>query len=125
MHAQGDPETMQLSPTLCRCAHSTSSTRWRRGHRTPCVAAGIAARRGSLVDPGIGFGKTLPPQLSTSFSRVHLFHGLGVAVLMGLSRKGFVGALTGEKIAGETRVNGFVGGAVWSALQRGAHPAGA
>ena len=38
---------------------------------------------------------------------------------MGLSRKGFIGALTGEKQAGN-RVNGSVGGAVWSALN-GAH----
>ncbi len=44
---------------------------------------------------------------------------MALPLLMGLSRKGFVGALTGEKTAAN-RVNGSVGGALWSALN-GAH----
>jgi dihydropteroate synthase len=48
-----------------------------------------------------------------------LFHGLGVPVLVGLSRKGFVGAVTGEKLAAD-RVHGSVGGALQAAAQ-GAH----
>jgi dihydropteroate synthase len=45
-----------------------------------------------------------------------LFHGLGVPLLVGLSRKGFVGAVTGEKLAAE-RVHGSVGGALQAAQQ--------
>ena len=75
------------------------------------VAAGIERSR-IIVDPGIGFGKSFRHNLDVlqQFTR---FHGLGVPVLMGLSRKGFIGALTGEKLAGN-RVNGSVGGALWA-----------
>ncbi len=82
-----------------------------------CTAAGIA--RGNIVaDPGIGFGKTFRHNLDL-LSQLTMFHGLGVAVLVGLSRKGFIGALTGEKTAA-ARVSGSVGGAVQAALN-GAH----
>ncbi len=82
-----------------------------------CEAAGIARSR-LVADPGIGFGKSFRHNLDL-LQQFTLFHGLGVPLLMGLSRKGFVGALTGEKLAGN-RVHGSVGGAVWAALN-GAH----
>ena len=48
-----------------------------------------------------------------------LYHGLGLPLLVGLSRKGFVGAVTGENKASD-RINGSVGGAL-QAAQNGAH----
>ncbi len=111
MHAQGNPRTMQLNPhyddvTLDVYDHLEARIE-------ACAAAGIPRSR-IAVDPGIGFGKTFRHNIEL-LSQITLFHGLGVAVLAGLSRKGFVGALTGEKIAGN-RVHGSVGGAVHAAL---------
>ncbi len=60
------------------------------------------------------FGKTFRHNLEL-LNQLTLFHGLGVVVLVGLSRKRFIGALTGEKSAGK-RVHGSVGGAVQAAL---------
>ena len=115
MHAQGDPKTMQLSPNYADVALDVFDALEDR--IAACVAAGIARER-LIADPGIGFGKSFRHNLDL-LHQFTLFHGLGVAVLMGLSRKGFVGALTGEKTAAN-RVNGSVGGALWSALN-GAH----
>jgi dihydropteroate synthase len=115
MHAQGDPKTMQLSPSYADVALDVFDALEAR--IAACVAAGIARER-LIADPGIGFGKSFRHNLDL-LHQFTLFHGLGVALLMGLSRKGFVGALTGEKTAAN-RVNGSVGGALWSALN-GAH----
>ena len=115
MHAQGDPKTMQLSPSYADVALDVFDALEAR--IAACVAAGIAMER-LIADPGIGFGKSFRHNLDL-LHQFTLFHGLGVALLMGLSRKGFVGALTGEKTAAN-RVNGSVGGALWSALN-GAH----
>jgi len=115
MHAQGDPKTMQLSPNYADVALDVFDALEAR--IATCVAAGIAKER-LIADPGIGFGKSFRHNLDL-LHQFTLFHGLGVALLMGLSRKGFVGALTGEKTAAN-RVNGSVGGALWSALN-GAH----
>ena len=111
MHAQGDPRTMQLNPQYDDVALDVYDQLEQRVEA--CVAAGIPRSR-IAIDPGIGFGKTFRHNLEL-LNQVTLFHGLGVAVLVGLSRKGFVGALTGEKNAGN-RVHGSVGGAVQAAL---------
>jgi dihydropteroate synthase len=71
-----------------------------------------------VADPGIGFGKSFRHNLDL-LRQFTLFHGLGGPLLVGLSRKGFIGALTGEKLAAN-RVHGSVGGAIWSVLN-GAH----
>jgi dihydropteroate synthase len=115
MHAQGDPKTMQLSPHYDDVALDVYD--WLEARIEACVAGGIARER-LLADPGIGFGKSFRHNLDL-LRQFTLFHGLGVPLLMGLSRKGFIGALTGEKTAGE-RVHGSLGGAIWSALN-GAH----
>ncbi len=115
MHAQGDPKTMQLSPTYEDVALDVFDALEER--TAACVRAGVA-RSKIIVDPGIGFGKTFRHNVDV-LNQLTLFHGLGVPLLVGLSRKGFVGALTGEKSAGR-RVHGSVGGAVHAALN-GAH----
>ena len=56
--------------------------------------AGIARDR-IAIDPGIGFGKTLAHNL-TLLARLSLFHDLGLPVLLGASRKRFIGTLTAE-----------------------------
>ncbi len=111
MHAQGDPRTMQLNPHYEDVALDVYDQLEARINA--CLAAGIS-RAKIAVDPGIGFGKTFRHNLDL-LNQITLFHGLGVAVLLGLSRKGFIGALTGEKLA-RNRVNGSVGGAIQAAL---------
>jgi dihydropteroate synthase len=113
MHAQGDPRTMQLNPVYDDVALDVYD------HLEERVAAARAAGIKEIcIDPGIGFGKTFRHNLDI-LSQLTLYHGLGVPLLVGLSRKAFIGALTGVKLAGE-RVMGSVGGAVQAALQ-GAH----
>jgi dihydropteroate synthase len=111
MHAQGDPRTMQLNPHYNDVALDVYDQLEQRV--LACVVAGIPRSR-IAIDPGIGFGKTFRHNVEL-LSQLTLFHGLGVVVLVGLSRKGFIGALTGEKNAGN-RIHGSVGGAVQAAL---------
>ena len=115
MHAQGDPKTMQLAPTYDDVVLDVYDALEARVET--CIAAGINRSR-LIADPGIGFGKTFRHNLDL-LQQFTVFHGLGVLLLMGLSRKGFVGALTGESRAAN-RVYGSVGGALWSAFN-GAH----
>jgi dihydropteroate synthase len=82
---------------------------WLERRVETCVAAGIA-RENIVADPGIGFGKTHVHNLEL-MAALTVFHGLGVPVLVGASRKGFIGKLTGEARAGE-RVMGSVAAAM-------------
>ncbi len=68
-------------------------------------AAGIPRDR-IMVDPGIGFGKTAGHNL-TLVRRLSLFHDLGVPVLLGVSRKRFIGSIGGEPVA-DRRMPGSV-----------------
>lgn len=115
MHAQGEPKTMQLQPKYEDVLLDVYDGLEERVARAE--AAGIP-RTAIVIDPGIGFGKTFRQNLDL-LAGFTIFHGLGLPVMMGLSRKGFVGALTGEKTAGN-RVYGSVGGALQSAMA-GAH----
>jgi len=78
------------------------------------VAAGIGRER-LCVDPGIGFGKHLEHNLALLHS-IGSFRELGVPVLAGVSRKRFIGELSGsDDPAG--RLEGSVAAAVWCASQ--------
>ena len=81
-----------------------------------CEAAGIPRER-IAVDPGIGFGKTMEHNLEL-LDRLPILLGLGCPVLVGASRKRFVGTLSGVKAPAE-RMAGSLGVAV-SAATRGA-----
>jgi dihydropteroate synthase len=115
MHAQGEPRTMQLAPKYHDVALDVYD--WLSERIEFAVNAGIPKSR-MCVDPGIGFGKTIHHNLEL-LRQLSLFHGLGVGLLVGLSRKNMVGVLTGEKVAAQ-RVAGSVGGALQAAMM-GAH----
>ena len=115
MHAQGNPRTMQLAPKYDDVALDVYDGLAAQIEKA--VAAGISLSH-ICVDPGIGFGKSFRHNLDL-LRQLTLFQGLGVAVLVGLSRKGIVGAVTGEKTAAK-RVAGSIGGALQAAIQ-GAH----
>jgi dihydropteroate synthase len=82
-----------------------------------CEAAGIPRAR-IAVDPGIGFGKEMEHNLAL-IERLPALAGLGCSIMLGASRKAFIGRITGVEAAGE-RVHGSVGAALVGAA-RGAH----
>jgi dihydropteroate synthase len=92
MHAQGTPETMQAAPAYADPLFDVFD--WLATRIAACVAAGIARNR-IIADPGIGFGKTLDHNLAL-LRGLPLFHGLGVPLLLGASRKALIGRLAGE-----------------------------
>ncbi|CAM3126922.1 dihydropteroate synthase [Paracoccus nototheniae] len=91
MHAQGQPETMQHDPRYDDVLLDVYDALAARIARA--VAAGIPAHR-IVIDPGIGFGKTLDHNLAI-LRRISVYHGLGCPVLLGLSRKRFIGTIGG------------------------------
>ena len=92
MHAQGDPTTMQLDPHYDDVVLDVFD--FLAARIAVAEAAGIARDR-IAVDPGIGFGKTLQHNL-TLLNRLSLFHDLGLPVLLGASRKRFIGTIGAE-----------------------------
>lgn len=114
MHAQGEPETMQDNPHYDDVVGEVRAFLAERV--AVCTEAGIARER-LLVDPGFGFGKTLEHNV-TLLAGLAGLDALGVPVLVGLSRKGMIGALTGGRPVHE-RTPGSVAAAIL-AVQRGA-----
>jgi len=112
MHAQGDPSVMQVDPRYDDVALDVFD--WLAARIAICEEAGIP-REMLIADPGIGFGKTHQQNLEL-LSCLTLFHGLGAPLLVGASRKGFIGKLTGEPEA-RRRVMGSVGAALSAAMQ--------
>ena len=94
MHMQGEPRTMQDDP---RYDDVVSEVKAHLEERAAfAVAAGIAEER-IRVDPGIGFGKTVEHNLEL-LRRLDEIVALGFPVLVGTSRKGFLGKLTGREV---------------------------
>ncbi|MEN3745727.1 dihydropteroate synthase [Sphingomonas sp. HF-S3] len=78
---------------------------WLEARVEAVVAAGVD-RSNILVDPGIGFGKSLAENLAL-LNGLALFHGLGCPILLGASRKRMIGALSNEAPA-EARLGGSI-----------------
>lgn len=87
---------------------------WLAARIVELEAAGIARSR-LIVDPGIGFGKGVAENLAL-LNGLALFHGLGCPILLGASRKRFIGALAGE-IPAEQRLPGSLAIALKAAEQ--------
>ena len=113
MHMQGEPRTMQREPRYADAALDVYD--WLAGRVAACEAAGIPRAR-LAVDPGIGFGKTLAHNLQILDS-LALFHGLGCPVVLGVSRKSFIGRLSRAE-APKQRVPGSLAAAL-AGLERG------
>jgi dihydropteroate synthase len=93
MHMQGTPQTMQDNPTY---ADVVSEVReYLRCRRDALIAAGISKER-ICLDPGIGFGKSHEHNIEL-MAHCREFHALGCPLLVGHSRKGFLGKLIGDK----------------------------
>jgi len=97
MHMRGTPRTMQDAPRYGDVAGEVAD--WLSGRLAAAVAAGIAPEA-VVLDPGIGFGKTTAHNIELIAGLGHLAR-LGRPVLAGMSRKRFIGALSGvEEAAG-------------------------
>jgi dihydropteroate synthase len=93
MHMRGDPRTMQDAPRYDDVALDVHD--YLEARIAACVEAGIPRSR-IVADPGIGFGKTIDHNLAL-LSQLALFHGLGVRLLVGASRKGFIARLSRDE----------------------------
>lgn len=112
MHMQGSPATMQAAPAYQDVVSEVGQFLRERVQAARCV--GLSTNR-LLIDPGIGFGKTLEQNLALIGRLSELVPE--VAVLIGLSRKRMVGDLTGRPLS--ERLAGSLGGAM-AAVARGA-----
>lgn len=112
MHHRGAPETMQQDPRYDDVLIEVYD--WLEARVEAAVAAGVA-RSDILIDPGIGFGKTLRHNLAL-LNGLALFHGLGCGIVLGASRKRSIGALSHEAGVSE-RLGGSVALAVLGAAQ--------
>jgi dihydropteroate synthase len=107
MHAQGSPETMQVSPAYKDVVIEVYNF---LEERIEAAAAAGLPREALIADPGIGFGKTRAHSLSLLQS-IALFHGLGVPLLAGVSRKSSIQSLSGAESAKDSE-----GGSLAAAL---------
>ncbi len=113
MHAQGDPATMQNDPHYDDVLLDVFD--FLAARIESLTAQGIPPAR-IIADPGIGFGKTLAHNLAI-LQRIGLFHGLGVPILLGASRKRFIGTIGGAP-ASDARAPGSIAVAL-AALEQG------
>lgn len=104
MHAQGDPRTMQDKPEYENVLLDVYDYLSERV--ASCVDAGIDKSR-LILDPGIGFGKRVVQDNLALINGLALFRTLGCPIMLGASRKRFIGAITGVEKADE-RVIGSV-----------------
>ena len=114
MHMKGTPKTMQAKPyydDVLSELHSFFEERI--GH---AIGNGLN-REKIIIDPGIGFGKRLQDNL-TLIRNLHSFGTLDQPILIGISRKSFIGKILG--LPSKDRVEGSIAAAVISVLQ-GAH----
>ena len=113
MHSRGTPETMQRLTGYDDVLLDVYDALEAR--IAAAEAAGIARAR-IVVDPGIGFAKTEAQNLAL-LARLELFHGLGCPILLGASRKRFIGSI-GDEPEATRRVAGSLGVAL-AALAKG------
>jgi dihydropteroate synthase len=110
MHMLGEPKTMQDDPRYEDVVAEVHE--YLRERVEAAVFAGIGADR-LAVDPGIGFGKDLDHNLAV-LRDLERFTDLDAALVVGASRKRFIGTLTGVEEPRD-RAEGSLAAAVWSA----------
>lgn len=115
MHMLGDPKTMQREPSYDDVVAEVGG--YLMAQAATLEAAGVARER-IAIDPGIGFGKTLTHNLEL-LRRLGELASLGYPLVIGASRKRFIGELTGVADPAE-RLAGSVAAALF-AVERGAH----
>ena len=114
MHMKGTPRNMQESPRYGNVIHEIKSFLQQRV--TEALTAGIKKKK-IIIDPGIGFGKRLKDNLRI-ISNLSAFNELGFPIMIGVSRKSFIGDLLA--LSPEQRIEGTIASSLISILQ-GAH----
>jgi len=109
MHRQGHPDTMQRAPVYEDVGEEVIAYLSRRVEAA--LAYGIRPEN-IILDPGFGFGKTIDHSLAL-FQALPRLRSLGFPVLVGLSRKSFLGTLTGAPV--EDRLAASLAGALAAA----------
>ena len=115
MHSKGLPENMQNQPSYDNIVLDIYDFLEEKINQAK--KAGISEEK-IIVDPGIGFGKSLSHNKAL-IKNLSLFHGLGCPVMVGLSRKSFIGEIVGE-LDPSKRLGGSLA-ALLTVVSRGAH----
>lgn len=110
MHIQGTPATMQQNPTYSDVVAEVADHL--RQRRDEAIKTGIAPHR-ILLDPGIGFGKTIDHNLLL-LRHMQTLVEIGQPLVIGTSRKAFIGKITGEQPANQ-RLFGTAATVAWAA----------
>jgi len=103
MHSVGTPETMQAHASYANVVLDVYD---HLAERIAGVTSAGVKPQNIIVDPGIGFGKTMDHNLAL-LQNLSVFHSLGCPILLGASRKRFIGAINDEPHA-DARVAGSV-----------------
>jgi dihydropteroate synthase len=111
MHMQGEPRTMQAAPSYCDVVAEVGA--FLRERLQACATAGIP-EQATLLDPGIGFGKTLEHNLRL-LAQLESLSQLGRPLLIGVSRKSMFGQLLDRPI--EQRLAGSLTAAALAVWQ--------
>jgi dihydropteroate synthase len=114
MHSRGEPEQMHHLPRVCNILRTVVESLERSVRRA--VLAGISKRQ-IIVDPGIGFSKTAEDNLLL-LKRLAILNRLGLPILVGASRKSFLGKVLGVPV--EQRLTGSLACCAM-AIMEGAH----
>ena len=109
MHMQGEPGTMQSDPQYGDVAAEVADFLARRADAA--IAAGVVADR-IWLDPGIGFGKHATRHNLPLLKQLDRIVALGFPVLLGVSRKSFIGAVSGGPIPAGERLGGSIAAAL-------------
>ena len=111
-HSQGIPENMQDNPTYNNVLLDIYDYFERK---IKFLKDNGIKDEQIIIDPGIGFGKTLDHNLQI-ISKISLFHSLGYPIMIGASRKSFIGKIMGEK-DNPQRLGGSIASVLHSYLQ--------
>ena len=112
MHMQGTPQDMQAQPVYSDVVAEVIA--FLRERIAALEAAGVDCER-ICVDPGLGFGKTVEHNYALLKNTGRIADELGLPVLIGLSRKSMIGAVTGRPV--EERLAGSLAGALAAVAQ--------
>ena len=112
MHMKGTPENMQENPQYGNVVDEIYE--YLDGKARSAIEAGVSPDK-IIIDPGIGFGKTLEHNLSI-LNKISEFRAMGYPVMAGASRKSFIGTILDLPV--EERLEGSLSAAIWSAINR-------
>jgi len=115
MHMQGDPQTMQKNPSYPRGV-TAEVLEFFASRVFEAQHAGLP-REKIIIDPGLGFGKTLDHNLEL-LAHIDRLTETGLPVLIGASRKSFINKI--DPADADQRLGGSLAGALWAA-SKGAH----